>query len=119
LESFVSCTNAEQNEYIKALEHIAVLYPGYDQENFRVNLRKELLNFLQNANDFDDGPIEDPELNDLIEDFIRQTFLVNVFWEYYGEDIPMDNFGVLVALEKPAYICLRKFLDTITCSKIE
>lgn len=103
LESFVNCTNSEQNDFIKALEHIALLFPGYDQATFNISLRKELLNFLQTANDFDSGITEGKEVDDFIDQYVSKTFLTKIFSDYYEEDIPTDNFGVLMALENSAY----------------
>jgi hypothetical protein len=96
LESFVAHGTYEQNDAIKALEHIATIFPKYDNQKFRETLNSRLIEFLSFNNDLERGYTDYSEAREYISEQILYLQLLDFFaYDEYEE----ENLGVLIVLE--------------------
>ena len=96
LERNVYVNSCEQNRVIKALEHIATIFPRFDKDNFRKTLNKNLIDFLKFHNDTVKGETEFDKAKEYIEEYIQTTETIK-FFEFDDDDI--KNLGELMVLE--------------------
>jgi hypothetical protein len=96
LEDFVFHDTCEQNYSIKALEHIASIFPDFDDIKFRQVLNRYLIEFLTSHNDFENGKTEHEEAREYIEEYIQQTELPSFF--ALDDEPGGDNLGMLIVL---------------------
>jgi len=98
LENFVTYGSYEQNDTIKALEHVATIFPNFDKTNFRKTLNRYLIEFLTSKNDLENGKTEDDEAREFVNDYVcQQTELTNYF--SYDYENNSDILGVQTVLE--------------------
>ena len=96
LESFVFYGSCEQDDAIKALEHIATIFPRFDKDRFRKTLNKNLLEFLRFHNDTEQGETEFDKAKKYIDEHIQTTGTIK-FFEF--DENTVENLGVLMVLE--------------------
>jgi transcriptional regulator with XRE-family HTH domain len=95
LENFVYHQCCDQNDAIKALEHIATIFPEFDQTTFRQVLIDELIQFLTLHNDFENEWITEENVRQFIGEHIQMTLAFKQF--HFGE-YTVDNLGILIVL---------------------
>ena len=96
LESFVIYSSYEQDDAIKALEHIATIFPRFDKDRFRKTLNKNLLEFLRFHNDTEQGETEFDKAKKYIDEHIQTTGTIRFF---KFDENTVENLGVLMVLE--------------------
>jgi hypothetical protein len=96
LEYCVDIGMSEQNNNIKALIHVATIFPKFDKGIFFDKLYHDLLNFLLYHNNLDDGISDFGNAKDYIVGHIQTTGVINLF--AFDENTEKD-LGVLVVLE--------------------
>jgi transcriptional regulator with XRE-family HTH domain len=96
LESFVFYGSCDQDDAIKALEHIATIFPRFDKDRFRKTLNKNLLEFLKFHNDTEQGETEFDKAKKYIDEHIQTTGTIK-FFEF--DENTVENLGVLMVLE--------------------
>ncbi len=95
LENFVYYRCDKQNDIIKALEHIATIFPKYDKHIFREVLNNSLIDFLSLHNDFENSLKDNNEIGKYISKYIQQTEVIK---EFIFDDNDIENFGMLSVL---------------------
>jgi hypothetical protein len=98
LERFVCYGSYEQDDTIKALEHIAKIFPKFSSIEFRQTLNKFLIDFLENHNDLENGKTDDKEARDFVNEYVLQCEELLDFFIFSDENNG-DNIGVLMVLE--------------------
>lgn len=96
LESFVFYGSCEQDDAIKALEHIATIFPQFDIEKFRLTLKNDLIQFLKFHNDTEQGETEFEKAKEYIDEHIQMTETIKYF-EF--DENTIDNLGILIVLQ--------------------
>ncbi len=96
LESLVFYGSCEQDDTIKALEHIAKIFPKFKQEQFRLTLTKDLIQFLQLHNDTEHGETEYDKAKEYIDEHIQMTETIKYF---EIDDNAIDKLGTLIILQ--------------------
>jgi hypothetical protein len=96
LENFVFLNSCMQENSIKALGHIATIFPKFDKGNFRITLKENLLQFLKFHNDTEQGETEHDKAKEFIDEHIHMTDTIKYF-EFDEDNI--DNLGMLIVLQ--------------------
>ncbi len=96
LESFVFYGSYEQDNAIKALEHIATIFPQFDKESFRETLNKDLILFLKFHNDTEQGETEFDKAKEYIGRHIQNTETIKYF---ELDENTIENLGILIVLQ--------------------
>ena len=109
LERFVSFNTYEQNDLIKAVKHVATIFPNFDALTFHKMLNKNLLEFLKFHNDTEHGETELDEAKDYIAGYIQTTETFKQFG--FGDDI--EDLGMLIVLEP---IIHQLLIDIFMCN---
>lgn len=97
LESFVYHNSCEQEDVIKAVEHISAIFPSFETKSFRRSLNRFLLEFLTSHNNFEENKTEYSEIREVINSYIHSTELTIFF--SYDYEIVGDKLGILMVLE--------------------
>ncbi len=96
LEDFVKYNSYEQNNIIKALEHLASKFPNFEARGFRHSLYSSLVKFLMLQNDTE---LKETTYNEAKE-YIDQHILLIETIKYFEFDLDnSDNFGILLVLK--------------------
>lgn len=96
LENFVLYGSWEQNDAIKALEHIATIFPKFDKEKFNLTLKDDLKQFLRFHNDTEQGETDFDKAKEYIDEHIQITETIKYF-EF--DENTKDNLGALIVLQ--------------------
>ncbi|WP_066331947.1 HNH endonuclease [Flavobacterium crassostreae] len=105
LESIAYNNSCDQEDSIKAVEHIAKIFPKFTKSKFRKLLKKHLLDFIKTKNDFENGATERTDAREFIDKYIQESEIINLFdIDYQNDNI---NLGILIVLEP-------KILEIIT-----
>ncbi|WP_407485010.1 HNH endonuclease [Elizabethkingia miricola] len=110
LERFVSFNTYEQNDLIKAVKHVATIFPNFDALTFHKMLNKNLLEFLKFHNDTEHGETELDEAKDYIAEYIQTT---ETFKQFGFSDDNFEDFGTLIVLEP---IINQLLIDIFMCN---